>query len=434
MAATYPPRPAVGPARGVRFGMPDAPPPPPPAEPSRLRPVLLAGGVLAVFALLWALQEPLGPFWIAVAGAALLWPIRRERAAQAVLWAGGLVFGAYVLHLLAGTLAPFLAVFVAAYLLDPVVAWAQRKWNVPRWASTLALTLLVVGLVIGALVLLVPMLIGQVEELAGQAVALALRAPEWVAESEALAQAEAAGLVDRSALVQQITTFIPGQIQAALGRVPAVVAGTFRQVGALLGAVTTAALVPVLLFFTLKDFPELSRSVVRLLPRVGGRREYLERATTVFGSYVRGQLTISAASAVLVAVPLMLFGVPYSLLLGLAAGLLNLIPSLGSVLTYLLGVGLMLAFGTFTDVLIVLGVLAVQAIIEQAVLTPNIMSQQVGLHPVVILVALFACGALFGLLGLVLAVPAAALVAGAVRARREALVIDLGDDEGEPVT
>ena len=69
-----------------------------------------------------------------------------------------------------------------------------------------------------------------------------------------------------------------------------------------------------------------------------------------------------------------------------------------------------------------------QAIIEQAVLTPNIMSQQVGLHPVVILLALFVCGALFGLLGLVLAVPAAALVAGVVGARREALVIDLGED------
>lgn len=413
--------------------MPDVPPPPAPlAEPSPLRPVLLAGGVLAVFALLWALREPLGAFWVAVAGAALLWPIRRERAAQAVLWAGGLVFGAYVLHLLAGTLAPFVAVFVAAYLLDPVVTWAQKR-GVPRWASTLALTLTVIAVVAGALVLLVPMLIGQVEDLATQAVELALQAPVWVSNSEALARAEEAGLVDRSALVQQITTFIPGQIQAALGRIPAFVGGLFRQVGALLGLVTTAALVPVLLFFTLKDFPTLSRSLVRLLPRVSGEREYLERATTVFGSYVRGQLTISAASAVLVAVPLLLFGVPYSLLLGLAAGLLNLIPSLGSVLTYVLGVALMLAFGTFTDVLIVLGVLAVQAIIEQAVLTPNIMSQQVGLHPVVILVALFACGALFGLLGLILAVPAAALVAGAIRARREALVIDLGDDEADAV-
>ena len=398
------------------------------------RTVLLAGGVLTLLALLWTLRDGLGPFWVAVAGAALLWPLRRERPAQAVLWAGGLVFGAYLLSRLSGVLAPFIAVFVVAYLLDPAVTAAERRWHVPRWASTLVLTLAVVAVVAVVLVQGVPMVASQAEDLASQAIALAMQAPDWVANSSALAEAEAAGLLDRAALVEQLTTFIPGQIQGALGRVPAFLGGLFRQVGALLGLVTTAALVPVLLFFTLKDFRQLRDGLVSLLPRVDGERTYLTRAATVFGSYVRGQLTISALSGVLVAVPLTLFGVPYSLLLGLAAGLLNLIPSLGSVLTYVLGVTLMLAFGTFSDVLIVLAVLAVQALIEQAVLTPNIMSQQVGLHPVVILLALFVSGALFGLLGLVLAVPAAALVAGAVRARRESLVIDLGDDEEDADT
>ncbi|HEX8385814.1 MAG TPA: AI-2E family transporter, partial [Rubricoccaceae bacterium] len=160
------------------------------------------------------------------------------------------------------------------------------------------------------------------------------------------------------------------------------------------------------------------------------RREYVGEVGRVFGSYLRGQLTISAASAVLVGLPLFLFGVPFSLVLGLVAGLLNLIPSIGSVLTYVLGIALMLAFGTTNDLLIVLGVLAAQAVIEQAILTPNIMSQQVDLHPVVILLALFVSGALFGLVGLLLAVPGAALVASAVRAHREAFVLDVA--EGGP--
>ncbi len=392
--------------------------------------LLLLGGIVALFALLMSVQARTGPFWIAVAGTALLWPIRQWRSAQAVLWAGGLLFGAYVLSQLGGVLAPFIAVFVAAYLLDPLVSWAERRWGVPRWASTLAVTLVVVGGVGVGLVLLVPMLVQQVQDLATQAVSLVLRAPEWVAHSEVLAEAERAGIVNREALVDEITTFLPGQIEAALGSIPTFVAGLFRQIGAVVGLVTTAALIPVLLFFCLKDYPQLRDGLVRLLPRYDGQRAYLERAAGVFGNYVRGQLTISAASAVLVAVPLTLFGVPYSLLLGLMAGLLNMIPSLGSVLTYVLGVTLMLAFGTISDVLIVLGVLAGQAVIEQSLLTPNIMSQQVGLHPVVIMLALFVCGALFGLLGLILAVPAAALVAGVVRARREALVIDLGEDDG----
>ena len=196
------------------------------------------------------------------------------------------------------------------------------------------------------------------------------------------------------------------------------------------------ALLPVLLFYTLKDFPTLRDSVISLLPRYKGQREYLDRAGHVFGNYIRGQLTISAVSAVLVAVPLALFGAPFSLLLGLLAGILNLIPSLGAILTYIIGVLVMMIFGTWTDVLIVLGVLAAQAVIEQAFLTPNIMGQQVGLHPVVILIALFSCGALFGFLGLILAVPAAALLAGAIRAYREAFVLDLDapDDASALVT
>lgn len=403
---------------------------PPPPRTVAFQALLLLGGLAALFALLVGVRADLGPFWVAVVGVALLWPIRQHRAAQAVLWAGGLLFGAYLLSRLGGVLAPFIAVFVAAYLLDPAVTWAKRRWGVPRWASTLALTLVVVGAVVVGLVLLVPMLLKQVQDLATQAVSLALQAPEWIARSEALAEAERAGILDRSALVDEITTFLPGQIRATVAQIPAFVMGVTRQIGTLVGLVTTAALIPVLLFFSLKDYPQLRDSLVRLLPRYEGRREYLDRAGSVFGSYVRGQLTISALSAILVTVPLALFGVPYWLLIGLMAGLLNMIPSLGSVLTYVLGVTLMLAFGTFADVLIVLGVLAVQAVIEQAVLTPNIMSQQVGLHPVVILLALFVCGALFGLLGLVLAVPAAALVAGAVRARHEALVVDLGEDDG----
>ncbi len=389
--------------------------------------VLLAGGVLALFALLWAIHDRLGPFWILVAGVALLWPIRKRRAAQAVFWAGGLAFGAYVFDRLAGVLAPFIAVFVVAYLFNPVVTWAERK-GVPRWGSALTLTLVVTGAVVGGLVLLVPAVLGQVEQLTNMAVNLALQAPRWVAESDALARAEEAGFVNRQQLVEQITTLVPAQIQSVFGGIPAFLAGLLRRISALIGLVTTAALIPVLFFFCLKDYRELRDGLVRLLPRYAGRREYLENAARVFGNYVRGILTVSSIISVIVAVPLVLLGVPYSLLLGIAAGLLNLIPSLGSILTYVLGVVLMLLFGTTTDLFIVLGVLAGEAIIEQAVLTPNIMSQQVGLHPVVVLLALFACGALFGLLGLVLAVPAAALVAGVVRARHEALVIELADE------
>ena len=391
--------------------------------------LLVAGGLGALGVLLFEVYPALGPFWAALAGGVVLWPVRKTRAGRAVLLALGAVLAGYVLSIVGGVLTPFVVVFVVAYLLDPLVERAEAK-GVPRWATTLAVTLAVVGAIVGGLVWLVPTLVSQVESLATGAIALAQRLPQIVEQSPFLNRLEAAGVVDREQLLGQLSNLVPQQAQALAGRAPALIGLVTKQVGALLGLVTTAALLPVLLFYMLKDFPRLRDSLVSLLPRVDGRRAYVGEVGRVFGSYLRGQLTISAASAVLVGVPLFLFGVPFSLVLGLAAGLLNLVPSIGSILTYVLGVVLMLAFGTTTDLLIVLGVLAAQAVIEQAVLTPNIMGHQVNLHPVVILVALFVSGALLGVVGFLLAVPGAALIASAVRAHREAFVLDVGADVG----
>ena len=404
---------------------------PPSADPAGRRSggaaLLVAGGLGALAVLLFEAYPRLGPFWAALAGGVVLWPVRKTPAGRAVGLAVGLVLAGYVLSLVGGVLAPFVVVFVVAFVLNPLVERAEAR-GVPRWATTLAVTLAVVGAVVGGLVWLVPTLVAQVESLAAGAIALAQRLPQIVEQSGFLNRLEASGVVDREQLLGQLSGLVPQQAQALAGRVPALVGLVTRQVGALLGLVTTAVLLPVLLFYMLKDFPRLRDGLVSLLPRVDGRRAYLGEVGRVFGSYLRGQVTVSAASAVLVGVPLFLFGVPFSLLLGLAAGLLNLVPSIGSILTYVLGVVLMLAFGTTTDLLIVVGVLAAQAVVEQAVLTPSIMGHQVNLHPVVILVAVFAAGALFGLVGLLLAVPGAALAASALRAHREALVLDVGHD------
>lgn len=412
-------------------------PPPPPGEgrPPRggLRLVLwpallLAGGLGLTLLILVQLKTTLLPLWAAATAAVLLWPVRRTRAGRAVLAAVALLVGAYLLRQVGGVLAPFVVAFVLAYILDPAVDWARARWGWPRWASALMLTLAVGAVLAGAVVFLVPALVRQAEALIAGAVALAQQAPAWVARSPALDSLERAGLIDRATLVAEVSAYAQAQAQVLAGRLPALALALSRQVGALIGLVMTLAIFPVVLYYLLRDFPAVQRALVSVLPRVRGRREYLARAGHVFGRYLRGQLTISAISAVLVAVPLTLFGVPFSLLLGLMTGVLNLIPTLGAILTYVLGTLLMLIFGSPADVVIVLAVLVGQALVEQAVLTPNIMGQSVGLHPVIIMVSLFVAGTLFGFLGLLLAVPATALLAGALRARREALVLEFGDD------
>ncbi|MEM1055759.1 MAG: AI-2E family transporter [Bacteroidota bacterium] len=408
---------------------PEAGPPEPPAPRSVVLQGLLAlGGLTALVLLVVRLGDQLHPLLLAAVGAILLWPLRKETAARAVLLALGAVVTVYVVRTLAGVLAPFVGVFVLAYLLNPIVRWAEERWKVPRWASTGVLTMVAVGGIVAVALLLVPAFVGQIERLTASALQVVAEIPVWLAQTSALDPLEAAGLIEREALVEEIGVLLPQQIQSLAGSLPALLGGVTQSVGALLGAVTIAALLPVLLFYSLKDYGQLRDSVVRLLPRYRGDRTYFAKIVSVVGGYLRAQLIVSAISALLVGIPAAIFGLPFALLLGLLAGLLNMVPSLGAILTYVFGIALMLLFGTPADVAIVIAILAVQALIEQSVLTPNVMSQQVGLHPVVVIVSLFIFSAFFGLVGFIIAVPLTALLAGLVEAYREAFVLDLGQE------
>ena len=144
------------------------------------------------------------------------------------------------------------------------------------------------------------------------------------------------------------------------------------------------------------------------------------QASGIVGNYLRGQLTISAIAALNVTIALLLFDVPFALLIGLLGGLLNMIPTLGILLTNIVGVLLAIIFGDpwLVDVIIVVAVLGAQSLLEQTVLTPNILSYQVGLHPVLILLSLFVFGYFLGVLGLIVAVPVTALVVTAYETYR----------------
>ncbi len=396
--------------------------------------VLLAGGLATLLLLLVDAREALGPLWEAVVAFVVLWPVRGTRAGRAVLIAVGLVAALFVLQQVGGVLAPFVVAFVLAYVLDPVVTRMRARFGWPRWVTSLVLALLLVGGLVGGLVFLVPMLVGQASALVGDAVALAQRLPARLNQSPLLDQLEASGVVDRAALTTEIGTYVQRLAQTLAAQLPAFALGLTRRLGDVLGLVTLLALFPVAFFYLLKDYPAVQRSLVSVLPRYRGRRAYLGKVGEVFGGYLRGQLAISAVSGVLVGGALVVLGMPFSLVIGLMAGLFNLIPTIGAILTYIFGALIMLVFSTPGNALIVLAVLGAQAFIEQSILTPRIMGQSVGLHPVVIMVSLLVAGTLFGFVGLLLAVPATALLAIAMRARREALVLEIDEDGADPAT
>jgi predicted PurR-regulated permease PerM len=388
---------------------------------------LLLGGLVAFFFLLIELSGVMNPLLLAAAATVLVWPMREHPVARSLLLAGGLVLLWWLLMVTGEVLLPFAVVYLLAYLLDPAVGAAHRRWHVPRWASSLALTLVAVGALVAVFVFLVPNVVARVEELVAGLLASLSHAQTWIMESRLVAYLDESNLVARDDLEAQLTSVLPEQIGGLVAQIPVALEALTRSVSAIITLIVTVTLIPVLLFYTLRDFPTIERNLVGLFPKVGGDRHYLRNVGHIVGSYLRGQIAISAISAFNVSLFLTIFGAPFPLLIGLLAGLLNMIPNIGVIITNVIGVGIALIFGTPVDALVVVLVLFGQQILEATILSPNIMSHQVGLHPVLVILSLLLFGATMGFFGLLIAVPLTALLVTFYTSYREEMTLDLSD-------
>jgi len=416
---------------------PDESSPPPPTSPSGshwarstvFEMVLIAGGVVLFLVMLYEMNTPpreevfLTPPLVGLAGVVLLWPLRHHKVVRALLLSGGLLLLLWTLDKVSRVLVPFGAVYLLAYLLNPLVKRLKRHYQVPRWGSSLLITGLVVGVFVLFILILAPNIANQTQALSDRVVATVQHLRTWLEASTVLDTLESAGFLKKQEVITQLQALIKNQA----GRLPGALENLASSFGSFLGIVTLLALVPVILFYTLKDYPRVQTALVDLFPTAGGRRDYLVEAGSIVGRYFRGQLLISTIAAVNVSVLLFLFNIPFWLLIGLLAGLLNLIPQIGALITMVVGALVALVLGSWTKALIVIAVLLGESVLEQSVLTPNILSYQVGLHPLLVLFSLLVFGTLLGVFGLLIAVPVTTILVTGYRAYREELTLDLSE-------
>jgi predicted PurR-regulated permease PerM len=235
-------------------------------------------------------------------------------------------------------------------------------------------------------------------------------------------------------VLAEITLFLNQQATGLARGIPAAVQGLLSTVEVILGIIMIAAVMPVVHFYLLKDYPHIKPRLVELFPTFGGRRDYLVRAGSVVGQFLRGQILISAIAAFNVSVALIILDVPFALLIGIIGGVLNMIPNLGIIITYVIGILIAIIFGDpwFLDVVKVAAVLMAEQLLEASVLTPKILSYHVGLHPVLIVLALFVFGYFMGLIGLLIAVPVTALAMAVYKSYRDQMTFELTMEEDAP--
>lgn len=352
-------------------------------------------------------------------------------------WLGVALVAVLVVWLLAPVLAPFVVAAVMAYVLHPLVLRLEgvAKSRLPRALAVVLVEALAILALLGVLLLLVPILVREWPLLQQQLPLLIDRLGDAI--NPVLTQLGLNVSLDLRDLKTQLVAYLSANRDDWW----APLMSSLKLGGSLaLALMGYAVLVPVALFYLLHDWTRLVSSVTELVPPAWRATfdSFMQESDSVLGEYLRGQLLVMLALAVFYAVGLRLFGLDLAWPIGVFTGLAVFVPYLG------FGLGLLLAllagllqFASAKALVMVAVVFGVGQLIESFVLTPRLVGQRIGLHPLAVILALMAFGQVLGFVGVLMALPASAvLLVGLRRLRHQYLQSDLyqksgADDAGQ---
>ena len=327
--------------------------------------------------------------------------------AQIRFWLVGLAILLIAMYFLSGVLMPFAAGMAVAYLLDPTCDKLET-WGLSRTMATVLVTLSFVLILLLIILLLGPLFVSQlldlVESLPGIVEQLYMKMQGLVVE-----------LRDRlgSDFLASLRESLQGSVGSAAQWVTRLVGGVISGGVALVNLLSLLFITPIVAFYLLRDWDKLVARIDGWLPRhsrdtiVG----LLTDVDAIIASYLRGQAMVCVILGGFYMVGLMLAGLQYALIVGLISGLLSFIPFVGSITGLVLSVGLALVqFDDIWRVGIVAAIFFLGQFLEGNFITPKLVGDSTQLHPVWVIFALLAGGALFGFLGVLLAIPVAAVI------------------------
>ncbi|SIT54457.1 Membrane protein [Mesorhizobium prunaredense] len=328
---------------------------------------------------------------------------------QIRFWLISAIILAIFLYVFSGILLPFVAGMVLAYFLDPVADRLQRL-GLSRLMATIVILFAFIVVLVLAFVILIPVLASQMADFASKLPEYLTRLQSLITSFDPRWLEEQFG-VDANGLREGLNSLLT----SGFGLLTTVFTSIWSSGVALVSVVSLFVVTPVVAFYMLLDWDRMVAIVDSWVPRdyVQTVRAIANDINTATAGFVRGQGTLCLVLGAMYATGLTLTGLNFGILIGLFAGLISFIPYVGSLTGLVLAVGV--AFVQFwpdwTMVAAVAGVFFVGQFIEGNILQPRLVGKSVGLHPVWLMFSLFAFGALFGFVGLLIAVPASAAVA-----------------------
>jgi predicted PurR-regulated permease PerM len=309
----------------------------------------------------------------------------------ALVWLLYLVRDTLLLIYVAGLIAVGISPLVDAIEQQRVIT----RIRVPRWAAILSVYVVLFTVVVLFVMLMVPPLASQARDFVAVAPDLISRGQRWLVQQ---------GILGRELTIGEAVRQAPGGGSDAVGTVASAIWGF---VGGVFGVLT----ILIVAFYLLVDAEGIVRAMVRLFPRAERARvrDAFQRAAGKVSAWLAGQLLLGAIIGTTAAIGLWILGVPYFYVLALIAGIGELIPIVGPVLAAIPAIAV--AFSVSPALALGVGLFfIVQQQVENHILVPKIMSRQVGISPVVVIMALLVGGSLLGIVGAILAVPTAAIL------------------------
>lgn len=322
---------------------------------------------------------------------------------QARYWGIATVVLLLMLWVFGEVLLPFLVGGAIAYFLDPVADRLERA-GLSRVMATSVISIAALLMVVLLVLSVIPTLVSQLTALVNAAPDIALRLQTFLTE-------RFPQLSDETSTIRQTLAQLAALIQSKGAQLAS---GLLNSALGVISAVVFIVVVPVVAFYLLLDWDNMVARVDALVPRDHTEtvRGLARQIDNVLAGFVRGQVSVCLILGTYYSVALMLAGLQFGLIVGAIAGTITFIPYVGALIGGVLALGLALFqfWGDWLSIGLIAGIFAAGQFLEGNVLTPKLVGKSVGLHPVWLLFSLSCFGALFGFVGMLVAVPVAASI------------------------
>jgi len=327
---------------------------------------------------------------------------------QAIYWGIAAIALMLILWAMGQVVLPFIVGGAIAYFLDPVADRLERM-GLSRVLATIVIFIILSMVVVLAGLIVIPTLVQQTTDLVQAAPGLADQLRTFLGERFPSVMVE-------DSPVRNALTSIGETLES---RGAELLQTVLSSAAGVLNLLVFAVVVPVVAFYLLLDWDRMIARIDDLIPRDHAPivRDLAGQIDRTLASFVRGQGTVCLILGTFYAVALMIIGLQFGLVVGLVAGLLTFIPYVGALVGGALSIGLALFqfWGEWWMIVAVAAVFQVGQLVEGNILTPKLVGSSVGLHPVWLIFALSAFGSLFGFVGMLVAVPVAAMIGVLVR-------------------